>query len=101
MEELENNSEQVLTEAKPIVYWRVTSSGKRIKKILCPKGFKKAGKNCVPISGAEKAKKRVAIRKAVRSRKANPSAVRRAVRKRSKAMKRRKAQGLKPGQRLQ
>lgn len=75
---------------------RVTSKGKKTKRIKCRQGFKlnSAGTSCVPVTGSEKATKRKAVKKAVRTKRANPSGQRQAKRKRLKAMKKRKSYGL-------
>ena len=76
---------------------KVTSKGKKTKRRKCRAGFKLSanGTSCVPITGSEKQTKRKSIRKALRTKKAKgPSAVKRASRKRLKAMKKRKSFGL-------
>lgn len=81
-----------LEEARRVT--RVTSKGEKIKKVKCRSGFKRKGNTCVPITGSEKASKKRAIKKAVRTKKASPSTQKRASRKRLKAMKKRKSLGL-------
>ncbi len=75
---------------------RVNSKGKKTKRIKCRKGFKlnSKGTSCVPVTGSEKARKRKSIKKAVRTKRANPSGQRAAKRKRLKALKKRKSYGL-------
>lgn len=88
-------SEQIEEAARRVV--RVDSKGKKTRKLKCRKGFKLSsnGKSCVPITGSEKATKRKAIRKAVRTKKAAGSgAKKRATRKRLKAMRKRKSYNL-------
>jgi len=87
-------SEEIV-EAKRIV--KVNSKGQKTKRIKCRKGFKLAPnkKTCVPITGSEKATKRKAIKKAIRTKKAAGSGARkRTTRKRLKAMKKRKSYNL-------
>lgn len=81
-----------IEEAKRVI--RVTSKGERTRRLKCRRGFKREGDRCVPLSGSEKATKRVAIRKAVRTKRADVAGKRRATRKRLKAMRKRKAYGL-------
>ncbi len=73
---------------------RVNSKGKKTKKIKCRKGYKRSGNSCVPITGSEKASKKRATRKAVRTKKRSPGSQKRASRKRLKAMRKRKSYGL-------
>jgi hypothetical protein len=87
-------SEQI-EEARRVV--RVNSKGQKTRRIKCRKGFKLSsnGKTCVPITGSEKASKRKATRKAIRSKRAAGSgAKKRATRKRLKAMRKRKSYNL-------
>jgi|AntRauTorcE11898_2_1112593.scaffolds.fasta_scaffold09176_2 hypothetical protein len=87
-------SEQ-LEEARRVV--RVNSKGKKTRKTKCRKGFKVSsnGKSCVPISGADKAKKKRAVKKAVRTKKSKGGGAKtRANRKRLKAMRKRKSMNL-------
>ena len=88
-------SEQ-LEEARRVV--RVNSKGVKTRKTKCRKGFKVSpnGKTCVPVTGGEKASKRKAIKKAVRTKRAAGSGAKnRANRKRLKAMRKRKSMGIK------
>lgn len=73
---------------------RVDSKGTKTKRIKCRRGYKRKGNTCVPITGSEKASKKKAIRKAVRTKKAQPGAQKKASRKRLKALKKRKSYGL-------
>lgn len=75
---------------------RVTSKGQRIKRKFCSPGYRydASSKSCKKMSSSERMSKRKAIRKAVRTKKANPGAKKRASRKRLKALKRRKSMGL-------
>lgn len=73
---------------------RVTSKGEKTRRVKCRAGFKREGDRCVPMSGGEKRTKRVALRKAVRTKRGNPAAQKRASRKRLKAMRKRKSYGL-------
>lgn len=84
-----------LEEARRVV--RVNSKGVKTRKTKCRKGFKVSsnGKSCVPISGGEKATKRKAIKKAIRTKKAGGSGAKnRANRKRQKALRKRKSMGI-------
>lgn len=81
---------------------RVNSRGVKTKRIICGKGrvLKTIGgrKVCMVQTGTAKAKKRLAIRKAIRTKKAKgPGYFRRINIKRQRAIKRRKAQGIRPG----
>lgn len=74
---------------------RINSKGKRIIKYKCQKGYKWNGKSCQPIGGTERNRRRMAIKKAVRTKKAKGgSYYKRIARKRNKARRFRKAQGL-------
>lgn len=76
---------------------RVSSKGKKTKRIKCRKGYKlsSSGKSCVPISGSEKSKKRRSMKKAVRTKRQKGSGLkRRTTRKRLRALKKRKSMGL-------
>lgn len=87
-------SEQI-EEARRVV--RVNSKGQKTRRVKCRKGFKLSsnGKTCVPISGSEKASKRKAIKKAVRTKRAaGTGAQKRTTRKRLKAMRKRKSYNL-------
>jgi hypothetical protein len=76
---------------------RVTSKGQRIKRKFCVKGYKydHATKTCKKISASERVAKKKAIRKALRTKKADVGGRKRAVKKRLKALKRRKSMGIK------
>ncbi len=83
-----------ITEAKKIT--RVNSKGQKTRKVKCRKGFKVSGDSCVPVSGSEKVAKKKAIKKAVRSKKAKGAGfAKRTSKKRNKALKKRKAMGVK------
>ena len=87
-------SEQV-EEARRVV--RVDSKGRKTRRIKCRKGFKLSsnGKTCVPITGSEKASKRKATKKAIRTKRAAGSgAKKRTSRKRLKALRKRKSYNL-------
>ena len=76
---------------------KVNSKGMKRKKLKCPKGYKisPSGNTCVPITGSEKTEKRLAIIKAVRTRRQGGVAKKRkTTRKRLKAMRFRKSFGL-------
>jgi hypothetical protein len=84
-----------LDEAKIIT--KVNSKGEKRRRVKCKPGYKlnDSGTSCVPITGGEKAAKRRAIRKSIRTKKAKGKGFQiRVKRKRLKALKRRKALGL-------
>ena len=77
---------------------KVSSTGKRVKRIKCPKGYKLSPnkRSCQKITGSEAARKKISSRKMTRTKRAKGSgAVRRANFKRRKALKKRAAFGLK------
>jgi hypothetical protein len=81
----------MLTEAAPKRIIRINSRGQRVRKKICQKGFKLVdGSRCVPMSGKEKRNKKLAMRKAVRTKKRNSSKMRQANRKRKMAMTKRR-----------
>lgn len=85
----------VLEESRLIT--KVNFRGEKHRRIKCRPGYKlnDTGTSCVPITGSEKASKRKAIRKALRTKKAMGSAFQaRVKRKRIRALKKRKAYGL-------
>lgn len=82
---------------------RITSRGQRIRRIKCPPGrilkTVNGRKTCVVPTGTQKLKKRLAIRKAIRTKKAKGANYRRRISfKRSRGLRRRKAMGIRPGQ---
>lgn len=80
-----------------VIITKVNSRGEKRKRVKCRPGFKlnAAGTSCVPMTGGEKASKRRAIRKTIRTKKAGGAALkRRTTRKRLRALKRRKSLGL-------
>lgn len=92
-----DESEEALKEAR--VVYRVNSYGQRSKKIKCPPGNRVATvngvKKCVGLTGAERTKKRLAIQKQVRTKKAKGNTYsQRMVMKRKHALGKRKALGL-------
>lgn len=75
---------------------KVNSKGVKRKRKKCRPGFQLKGGKCVPMSGVEKASKKRAIRKSVRTKKAGGESLRRrSNKKRLKALKKRKSFGLK------
>ena len=97
----ESITNEMLDERK--IIYRVTSKGgkgiHRVKKIRCSPGKKvvtvNGVKKCVAFTGAERAKKKIAIKRAVRTKRAKGvGASRLATRKRLKSVRRRKAMGL-------
>lgn len=81
-----------IEEARRVI--RVSSRGERTRRLKCRKGFRRDGNRCVPMSGSEKASKRRSIKKAVRTKRANPSGKKRATRKRLRALRKRRSYGL-------
>lgn len=87
-------TEGILSE---VIITKVNSRGEKRKRVRCRPGFKlnDMGTSCVPMTGGEKASKRRAIRKSIRTKKAGGTALkRRTTRKRLRALKRRKSLGL-------
>jgi hypothetical protein len=79
---------------------KVNSKGQKRRRVKCRPGFKlnSTKTSCVPLSGGEKSTKRIAIRKALRTKRSMGKGFQNRVkRKRLKALKRRKALGLKNG----
>lgn len=75
---------------------KVDSKGNKTLKKKCPPGFRLSDGACVPVTGAEKAAKKKAIKKAVRTKKQAGSGLKnRTTKKRLKALKKRKAMGIK------
>lgn len=90
-------TEEELKEAR--VVYRVNASGQRSKKIKCPPGNRVATvngvKKCVGLTGAERTKKRLAIQKQVRTKRAKGNTYsHRMVLKRQHALRKRKALGM-------
>lgn len=85
-----------IEEARRVI--RVNSKGKKTRRLKCRKGFKlnDKGTSCIPQSGSEKSTKRQSIKKAIRTKRSQGSgAKRRANIKRQKALRKRKAMGVK------
>lgn len=82
-----------ITEAKKQI--RVDSKGKKTKRVKCKPGYRlnSKGTSCVPMTGSEKQTRKKAAKKAVRKRKTKSQVG--ANRKRVKALKKRKALGVK------
>lgn len=81
------------------IHIRINAKGQRIKKIKCPKGRVARTVNgrtvCVTPSGREKLAKKLAIKKAVRTKKAKGAGARKKANfKRQKALRKRKQMGL-------
>lgn len=87
----EEDLEQI-EEAQRVV--RVTAKGEKIRRIKCRAGFRLEGNRCVPMTGSEKQTKRLAILRAVRTKRADIGGQKRAVRKRLRALSKRKAMGI-------
>lgn len=91
------NTVEVEIIGEAVIITKVNSRGEKTKRVRCKPGYKlnDSGTSCVPITGGEKASKRLAIRKALRTKKAEGPALKtRTNRKRIKAMRKRKALGL-------
>ena len=91
------NKVEVEIIGEAIIITKVNSRGEKTKRVRCKPGYKlnDTGTSCVPISGGDKTTKRIAIRKALRTKAAEGDALkRRTNRKRIRAMKKRKALGL-------
>lgn len=86
--------DEFLCEGAPKIVFRVSSNGKKTRRIVCGKGQRKKGRTCVPQSGKFKMMKRIAARKSKLTRRAHAGKQRMAVRKRQMALKRRKSMGL-------
>lgn len=87
-----------LDEAKIIT--KVNSRGDKRRRVKCKPGYKLNSTKtaCVPITGSEKVIKRQAVKKMIRNKRSQgPGLIRRANRKRAKAMRKRKALGLTRG----
>jgi hypothetical protein len=90
--------EDDLDEVKRII--KINAKGRRRIKMKCKKGYKWTGSGCVVISGKERTKKKRAIRKAVKTKKRKGAgALRKSNILRKRAMKKRKAMGLKSNKR--
>lgn len=90
-------NEKLLTEQKIVI--RVTSRGKRIRRIQCPPGrvlkMVNGKKMCVTQTGVEKFNKKIAVQKANRTKKSKGEGYKRKInRKRTRAIKKRKEMGL-------
>lgn len=73
---------------------RITSTGQKIKRTICPAGKKAMGNSCVPMKSSEKLDRMLGARKMARSKQANQGKMKMAVRAMLKARKKRKARGL-------
>jgi hypothetical protein len=93
--------EETLLERKVVI--RVTSRGQRIKRIKCPKGrvvkIVNGRKVCVTPSGRARLVKKVAVRKAVRTKNARGAGYKKRTNfRRQRALRRRKQMGIKNNQ---
>ena len=70
---------------------RVDSSGKKVRKKKCPKGFRMASGRCIVQSADEKRKRKKGAKKAARKRRGKKAQIQR---KRKKALTRRRSMGL-------
>lgn len=98
---IEADGPELLTERR--IKIRINSRGVKTKRIICGPGriLQTIGnrKVCVVQTGSAKAKKRIAIRRAIRTKKAKgPGYMRRINIKRQRAIKRRTSMGIRPGQ---
>lgn len=83
-----------ISEGRKVVI-KVNSKGQRRRKIVCGKGKKLKDGKCVIQTSSEKLAKKKGLKKAQRTKKAaGAGAQRRASKKRAKALKKRKSQGL-------
>jgi len=91
--EYENNElpdDAEINEAKRVI--KVNSKGQRRIKMQCKKGFKFTNGKCVQITGKERINRKLAIRKAVKTKKAKGSGfLKNMIKKRNKALKKRKS----------
>lgn len=89
------NCEEGLDEAGRKIVIKVNSKGQRKKKLVCGPGKKSKDGKCVVQKSKEKIARKKGLKKAVRSKKAGGAgALRKANKKRQKALKKRKSQGL-------
>lgn len=82
------------------IKFRVTSKGKKLRKVKCGRGYKISPdkKRCIKIVGSAAMNMRKGKRKMVRTKKAKGGAyLKRSIRKRGKALRRRKSMGIKAG----
>jgi adenylyl- and sulfurtransferase ThiI len=92
---LKNFIQQELEEQRRIVV-KVNAKGQRRKKLKCGPGMKAVDGSCKPQTSGEKIQKKKSLRKAVRTKKAQGTALRiKTNKKRARAMKKRKSMGLK------
>lgn len=80
-----------------VIITKVNAAGEKTRRVKCKPGYKlnSSKTSCVPISGGEKASKRRAIIKSIRTKRAEGNALKiRTKRKRIRAMRKRKAYGL-------
>ena len=82
-------SNNILDEAKRK---KVIRKGKLTKKLFCPKGQKAKGGRCVTMKSTERARRKLKAKKGAIKRKSKAGRIKK---KRAKAMKKRKAFGLK------
>ena len=73
---------------------RIKANGSKVKKIVCPNGFKSNGKRCVKMTSTEKLARKKAAKKMVRTKNAHAGKQKMAIRAMKKALKKRKAKGL-------
>lgn len=88
----QSSTKEVIEEARRVV--RVDHKGKKTRRIKCRPGFKRVGNRCIAMTGTEKAVRRRAVRKMVRTKRASPAVTKRASRKRLRALRRRKSMGI-------
>lgn len=77
------------------VITKVNSKGEKRKRLKCRPGFKLVGGKCVPQSSVEKKDKKIAIKKALKTKKGKGDSLKRKTnKKRLKALSKRKQFGL-------
>ena len=92
LEEFNSILEEDLENLEEAGEWKVVfRKGKRQRKLMCPPGTKAVGKKCKKMSPTERIKRRKALRKAAKKMKAMFTRI---LKKRKKAMKKRKSAGL-------
>lgn len=91
------DTDLALSEAKRVT--KVDARGQRTIKLKCKKGFKFAGGKCVQVTGSELVTKKLAIRKAVKTKKSKGAGfTNRVQRLRKRALRKRKGMGIKNAQ---
>lgn len=106
VEKINDRIEELECEADGIAYddyleekfrIKVNAKGKRRRKLICKKGFKVSpnGRSCVRISASEKLKRKIGMRKALRTKKGKGAALNKRMQiKRRRALQKRNSMGL-------